>query len=313
MDAVNEFIAGSLIDHNYDREALAIQITLDKREQTPIYWHDYRHTIAPPRPRVLAASRAPSHSGLAASLVDFDEEELARQLTLVEFAIFRNIRLAELIKTVWAKARTNHQSPNVLRLVDRFNQVSQWTIAEIVTTARLDDRVAMMEKLIKVAHKLLGLQNYNSAMAIVAGLNNAPILRLKHTKARLAPAAVASLEDAERFFRNQRNYLTYRAALRAATPPCLPYFGMYLQDLTFVWDGNDTFVDEAGTVVNFEKCGLTAAVMADLRHFQRVPYNFEPVETIQKMLASFPHFTDEELYGLSLSREPRGASLKDVM
>ena len=34
------------------------------------------------------------------------------------------------------------------------------------------------------------------------------------------------------------NYRAYRLALRQATPPCVPHIGKFLQDLTFIDDGN---------------------------------------------------------------------------
>lgn len=34
------------------------------------------------------------------------------------------------------------------------------------------------------------------------------------------------------------NYAVHRSALKEITPPCVPYLGMYLTELTFIEDGN---------------------------------------------------------------------------
>ena len=38
------------------------------------------------------------------------------------------------------------------------------------------------------------------------------------------------------------NRKAYRQCLGAATPPCIPYLGVYLTDLTFLEEGNPDFV-----------------------------------------------------------------------
>ena len=49
-------------------------------------------------------------------------------------------------------------------------------------------------------------------------------------------------------FLNQN--LIYRQALAESTPPCIPYIGLILQDLTFVQIGNQDFLEEK---INFAK------------------------------------------------------------
>jgi hypothetical protein len=74
---------------------------------------------------------------------DIDELELARQLTLVDFEIFRRIKVrpprdgavpsaaltfprsqpSELLNQAWSKPHLRHRAPNVTLLTDRFNKV----------------------------------------------------------------------------------------------------------------------------------------------------------------------------------------------
>ena len=60
-----------------------------------------------------------------------------------------------------------------------------------------------------------------------------------------------------------------RNCLRSADPPCVPYLGMYLTDLTFIEDGNPDTVDG---LINFVKRRLYANVIRDLQQFQFLEY-----------------------------------------
>lgn len=54
-----------------------------------------------------------------------------------------------------------------------------------------------------------------------------------------------------------RNYAVYRAKLRSAQLPALPYVGLFLSDLTFVHVGNKptrpSSIDGRRQVINFDK------------------------------------------------------------
>jgi hypothetical protein len=65
-----------------------------------------------------------------------------------------------------------------------------------------------------------------------------------------------------------------RAMLRSSSPPILPYLGLYLQDLTFVDEGNRNHIVVEGTVslISFEKRLQYASIIQDLTLFQTVGY-----------------------------------------
>jgi len=47
------------------------------------------------------------------------------------------------------------------------------------------------------------------------------------------------------------NFSEYRKALQESQAPCLPYFGVFLTDITFTEDGNPDYL--AGGKINFIK------------------------------------------------------------
>lgn len=94
-------------------------------------------------------------------------------------------------------------------------------------------------------------------MAILAALNSSTIARLKKTWDGLANKYRVILDGLRRATEHSRNYAQYRAAIRSAVPPCLPFLGLYLTDITFCYDGNPSHrpspLDADLRLINFDR------------------------------------------------------------
>lgn len=58
-------------------------------------------------------------------------------------------------------------------------------------------------------------------------------------------------------FRNLRD------ALRRSEPPCIPYLGMYLSDLSFIEEGTPNFTEDG--LLNFSKMRMVGGLVATSR------------------------------------------------
>ena len=234
----------------------------------------------------LTALRNWKHGGNNISILDFDPLELARQFTIKESQIFCSILPEELLATEWMK-NSGSRAVNV-RAMSRLSTDLANLVADCIL--QLDDiklRAKVIKRWVKIASKCLGLANYDSLMAIICSLNSSTILRLKRTWELVSSKTKATLEHLKDVVDVSRNYAVLRQRLQHHAPPCLPFVGTYLTDLTFVDVGNQTTRQLHGdgpednlTVINFDKHMKTAKIISELQRFQ-VPYRFAEVPELQ--------------------------------
>lgn len=266
----------------------------------------FSFSVDPPRPIVPKNIFSPN-----LRWVDVDEEELARQLTLIEFEYFYKIRTSEFLHQSWSKVRLKHRAPHILSLIRRFNNVTEWVGTQIVLESKLRQRAIIFAKLVGVAEHLRKLQNYNTLMAFVAVFNSAAIGRLKHTVSEMTPRAQAALAELKTLMRPDDAYLTYRTELEEAIPPCVPYLGLYLTELTHAEDGQPNLVDG---LVNFSKCRLIHSIIAHINAHQQKGYNIQAVYQIQQFLRDpQPRLGDKAIFSHSSLIEPRGSDKSQIV
>eukprot|EP01102_Stenamoeba_stenopodia_P019471 TRINITY_DN7366_c0_g1_i1.p1 TRINITY_DN7366_c0_g1~~TRINITY_DN7366_c0_g1_i1.p1 ORF type:complete len:301 (+),score=63.93 TRINITY_DN7366_c0_g1_i1:62-964(+) len=242
------------------------------------------------------------------SFLDIDEEELARQITLIDFEIYSAIRPQELLNQSWSKPKLKHRSPNVLKMIHFFNSLSLWVSIGILQMVRVKERAKVMTKFIKLAEHLRALKNYNSLMALIAGMNLSPVQRLAWTRKEVHKNFLTSLAEMEKLMSSEGSYSKYRTSIASNEPPCIPYLGVYLTDLVFI-DENPDYISG---LINFAKRRLVNTVISKFQQYQQVPYNLQPVYQIISLLRKLPVMDEKELYVVSLSREPRKAQRHEI-
>ncbi|GAM22694.1 hypothetical protein SAMD00019534_058690 [Acytostelium subglobosum LB1] len=246
------------------------------------------------------------------TIFDVDEEEVARQLTLIDFEIFSSIKPSELLNQSWNKPKLRHRSPNVMLIINRFNEISQWVASIILSFDKVKDRARVMSKIVKIAEYLMKpLNNFNTSMAILSGLNAASVHRLKFTKEEMPKHIQVTLADLQGQLSSAQAYKTYRDILAKSNPPCLPYLGVCLTDLTFIEEGNPDLIKG---FINFSKRKLIYNAIFTVQSFQNTRYNLHPVYQISKLLRVLkPRIDEEDLYRRSLKFEPRNKERNEIL
>ncbi|XP_061585600.1 rap guanine nucleotide exchange factor 1-like [Cololabis saira] len=250
------------------------------------------HSLCP-----LAARGVAARPG---TLLDFRSQDLAEQLTLLDSRLFHKIELPELL--LWSKEQNEEKSPNLTEFTQHFNNVSFWVRSVVILQDKPQDREKLLLKFLKIMKHLKKLNNFNSYLSILSALDSAPLRRLDWQR-----STSETLEEYSSLIDSSSSFRAYRAALAEVDPPCIPYLGLILQDLTFVHLGNpETLLTSQGSAVNFSKRWQQFNILDTLRSYQQVGYSLQPDDDIISFFNDFnDHLAEEALWELSLRIRPR--------
>ncbi|KAK5988768.1 Cell division control protein 25 [Cladobotryum mycophilum] len=242
-------------------------------------------------------------------LLDIDATEFARQLTVIESRLYGKIKAAECLNKTWQKKVGDGEpdpAPNVKALILHSNQMTNWVAEMILAQTDVKKRVVVIKHFVAVADKCRALNNFSTLTSIISALGTAPIARLKRTWDQVPQRAHIVLETMRRLMASTKNFGEYREALHIANPPCIPFFGVYLTDLTFIEDGIPSVIKKTN-LINFAKRAKTAEVIRDIQQYQNVGYSLQAVSELHDYILSNMQAAGDvhEMYDKSLQIEPR--------
>ena len=233
------------------------------------------------------------------SLLDFHSLELAQQMTLTDSELFLKIGLAEIL--AWGKEQNELVSPNLAEFIDHFNKMSFWVRTLILKEQKQQEREKLFKKFLKIMKHCKRLNNFSSYLAILSALDCSPLRRLEFPK-----PLTDILQEFCLLIDSDAAFKAYRQALSEAKPPCIPYLGLILQDITFIHLGNPNELPDGK--VNFVKRWQQYNVLATVRRFKECQYEFTKNEKISDLFNNYDdHLSEEELWDKSQEIKPRGS------
>ncbi|XP_054845472.1 rap guanine nucleotide exchange factor 2 isoform X3 [Eublepharis macularius] len=206
------------------------------------------------------------------SLLQLSTVEVATQLSMRNFELFRNIEPTEYIDDLF-KLKSKISCSNLKKFEEVINQETFWVASEILRETNQLKRMKIIKHFIKIALHCRECKNFNSMFAIISGLNLAPVARLRTTWEKLPSKYEKLFQDLQDLFDPSRNMAKYRNVLNSQNlqPPIIPLFPVIKKDLTFLHEGNDSKVEG---LVNFEKLRMIAK---EIRHVGRMAsVNMDP-------------------------------------
>uniref|UniRef100_A0A673IWC6 Rap guanine nucleotide exchange factor 6-like n=1 Tax=Sinocyclocheilus rhinocerous TaxID=307959 RepID=A0A673IWC6_9TELE len=199
-------------------------------------------------------------------LLQLSTVEVAAQLSMRDFGLFRNIESTEYVDDLFKLDPGGGGSSHLKQFEEVINQETFWVATEILREPNALKRMKNIKHFIKIALHCRECKNFNSMFAIISGLNLAPVARLRSTWEKLPSKYEKLFRDLQDIFDPSRNMAKYRNILssQSVQPPIIPLFPVVKKDLTFLHEGNDSSVDG---LVNFEKLRMIAK---EIRHVVRM-------------------------------------------
>lgn len=252
-----------------------LELDLEQSKEDPLLKSERAYKVACARQTLEKVRTLYMSAMTIPNILQFPPFLMAYQLTLIESSIFRDIPRQALFSH---SGRTPHRK--IVASTDFFNFITRSIEHSILLPQEPYQRVEIMNRWIKIANKLLILNNYQTLKAVTSALGTPPIQRLKRTWESLPKKYLARLDLLTTLMSETDNYRRYRDHIGLdnkkrvwTTTPVVPFLGVFMHDMTYIHAACKGNSDDARIQL----------ILNQVQSFQRSPaYPPTPSPTIKK-------------------------------
>lgn len=238
---------------------------------------------------------------------------LGHQLTHIELERLSMIGPEEFIQDYAVQSpHPLKKLSNIGSYVEWYNRLSYFVATEICMHLKKKNRVRMIEYFVDVAKECINIGNFNSLMAILGGLNNSSVQRLKKTWSKVNKEKFEMLEHLSN---PCGNFSSYRSSLKAALwrsevasddreRIVVPFFSVLLKDIFMLNENKNIPNRTSNGHVNFGKMWELTKNVNEFMSWKQIECPFERCPPVLNYLLTNPVFSENSLSSASFECEP---------
>lgn len=243
---------------------------------------------APPsRPKMWEEPQVPKNIfSPALSLGDVPVLEIARQMTLLDHALFVLVKPSELLSLGWlsGEERERGAAAHVCALMRRFHVVERWISSTVVRESSTALQHAALSHALALGTALLGLGSLHSAAAVLGGITAHAVWRLRAAFALLSPEDTERMAQLEAVTSHMHGWRAYRErlALASRAGPVVPFLYPHLQTVALLMHAQPSLVH--GHAVDMAKFRVVFDELSGIQRAQTRQYPLLRVDQIRAFL-----------------------------
>ncbi|CAB3409103.1 unnamed protein product [Caenorhabditis bovis] len=286
---LNELLRLCAVDKSYQQRTTELQASL----RTALNKLDrYEKAVTNLQKALSENTQPPEQSDIMVGLYALcnDPRVVAQQLTHIEMERFSMVGVDEIVQSLATDplSEIGRHSKNkegtissISFYIEWFNRLSSFAAIEVLKQTKKRNRIAVFEFMIDIAKECCEIGNFNSMMAIVAGLSLPAVSRLKKTWSRVEKS---KLEILQHQLDPSGNFISYRATIKAAQwradsargnqeKIVIPFFVLLLKDLFLIYHGSSRMLPNGH--LNFLAFSQLAEQLRDVIRWKSTICTFE--------------------------------------
>jgi hypothetical protein len=221
-------------------------------------------------------------------ILDVDETEICRQLCLIDYEYFKMIKPEEFLNKNWDSPKLRHRAPNIIRMLDHFMDIQTWVTSLIILPQDQKERKLRIQKFVNMCDILQSLRNFNALHAILFGIFDPAVSRMKGTVDTLPNPVKEKMEKLNTFLSTDKGmaYRSYRELFqKVKNDSCIPFLKVTLIDLAHREEHTPSFKKHNNNnLINWQKREAIYEAIKEIQKCQKNAYNFIPIYQIQILL-----------------------------
>ncbi|ETO20275.1 Ras guanine nucleotide exchange factor, partial [Reticulomyxa filosa] len=175
--------------------------------------------------------------------IELNAEELAQQMTLMNFEVFRKVSPRELLNKSWEGRDGWNKSPHLRHMIDQFDTEVKWAQLTLIQAPKVSKRVQWLCKLMDIATHCERLGNFHTLVAMHTALKSCLVKKMSWTS--LSRKQKTRFDEFQTYFDWKFSSLA-QMQLRASAP-AIPYIGFFCRDFYKHEEGGD-YVQSDGSI-----------------------------------------------------------------